>query len=91
MKTVRFVLILIFCLSFPVFVAGDAGDPVIENKQITGSLVFDVGATVDEFSTDGTLGGNSDTAVPTEQAVKTYVDNVAAGVSFAVAAVLGTL
>ena len=29
---------------------------------------------VSEFSTDGTLGGNSDQAVPTEKAVKTYVD-----------------
>lgn len=29
---------------------------------------------VDEFSTDGTLGDNSDTALPTEKAVKTYVD-----------------
>lgn len=38
------------------------------------SLVFSGGgATISEFSTDGTLAGNSDTAVPTEQAVKTYV------------------
>ena len=29
---------------------------------------------ITEFSTDGTLGGNSDSAVPTEKAVKTYVD-----------------
>lgn len=29
---------------------------------------------VNEFSTDGTLGGDSDLAVPTEKAVKTYVD-----------------
>jgi hypothetical protein len=29
---------------------------------------------IDEFSIDGTLAGNSDTAVPTEKAVKTYVD-----------------
>jgi len=90
MKTVRLILILMFCLLFPVFVAGNAGDPVVENKQIAGSLVFDAGATVDEFSTDITLGGNSDTAVPTEKAVKAYVDNVA-GVGFATVAVLGTL
>ena len=32
------------------------------------------GATIDEFSTDGTLAGDSDSAVPTEKAVKTYVD-----------------
>lgn len=38
------------------------------------SLKFATGGTIDEFSTDGTLAGNSDTAVPTEKAVKTYVD-----------------
>lgn len=32
------------------------------------------GDTINEFSTDGTLSDNSDTAVPTEKAVKTYVD-----------------
>ncbi len=37
-------------------------------------LAMAAGARVDEFSTDGTLGGNSDTALPTEKAVKTYVD-----------------
>ena len=29
---------------------------------------------IDEFSIDGTLAGNSDTAIPTEKAVKTYAD-----------------
>jgi hypothetical protein len=33
------------------------------------------GATVNEFSTDGTFADNSDTAVPTERATKTYIDN----------------
>jgi hypothetical protein len=37
-------------------------------------LYLSTGATVNEFSTDGTLTDNSDSAVPTEQAVKTYVD-----------------
>jgi len=32
------------------------------------------GQVINEFSTDGTLAGNSDNAVPTEKAVKTYVD-----------------
>jgi hypothetical protein len=32
------------------------------------------GATVNEFSTDGTFADNSDNAVPTERATKTYVD-----------------
>ena len=32
------------------------------------------GATINEFSTDGTFADNSDQAVPTEKATKTYVD-----------------
>ena len=32
------------------------------------------GTRINEFSIDGTLGGNSDDATPTEKAVKTYVD-----------------
>lgn len=82
MKTLKIVLVLMLCF-LPVFASGGAGDPVIENKAITGSLLFDAGATIDEFSTDDTLGGDSDAAVPTEQAVKAYV--------IAIAAVLGTL
>ena len=38
------------------------------------SLTLASGATVTELSTDGTLADNSDTAVPTEKSVKTYVD-----------------
>lgn len=37
---------------------------------------------VTEFSTDGTLAGNSDSAVPTEQAVKTYADALSPVASF---------
>lgn len=43
------------------------------------SITLDLGATIDEFSVDGTLAGNSDTAVPTEKAVKTYVDAAVGG------------
>ncbi len=43
--------------------------------DINGDLVLSLGATIDEFSTDGTLAGNSDIACPTEQASKTYIDN----------------
>ncbi len=32
------------------------------------------GTPIDEFSIDGALAGNSDDAVPTEKAVKTYAD-----------------
>lgn len=38
------------------------------------SIQLNSGTNVNEFSIDGTLAGNSDDAVPTEQAVKTYVD-----------------
>ncbi|MEX0813133.1 MAG: tail fiber domain-containing protein [Chitinophagales bacterium] len=44
------------------------------NANLTGSLSLQYGTAVNEFSIDGTLGGNSDNALPTEQAVKTYVD-----------------
>jgi len=37
---------------------------------------------INEFSTDTTLSGNSDDAVPTEKAVKTYVDNTVGDVDF---------
>ena len=40
-----------------------------------GSIGFASGVTINEFSSDTTLAGNSTTAVPTENAVKTYVDN----------------
>lgn len=39
-------------------------------------IIMDSGTTIDEFSTDGTFAGNSDTAVPTEKAVKTYVSGL---------------
>jgi len=42
-------------------------------------ITMAAGASIDEFSTDGTLAGNSDVAVPTEQAVKTYVDGAISG------------
>jgi hypothetical protein len=41
--------------------------------NITG-LGFNAGVSVVEFSADGTLAGNADDAIPTEKAVKTYVD-----------------
>jgi hypothetical protein len=40
-----------------------------------GSIGAQLGESINEFSSDGALTGNSNTAVPTEQAVKTYVDN----------------
>lgn len=39
-----------------------------------GSIGAQIGELINEFSSDGTLSGNSNAAVPTEQATKTYVD-----------------
>jgi hypothetical protein len=39
------------------------------------SITLTSGAEINEFSTDDTLSGESDTAVPTEKAVKGYVDD----------------
>lgn len=39
-----------------------------------GSIGAQLGETINEFSSDGTLSGNSNVAVPTEQATKTYAD-----------------
>lgn len=43
-----------------------------------GSIGAQLGESINEFSSDSTLSGNSNVAVPTEQAVKIYVDNKAA-------------
>ena len=40
-----------------------------------GSIGAQLGATINEFSTDTTLSGDSNSAVPTERAVKQYVDS----------------
>ena len=40
-----------------------------------GSIGAQLGESINEFSSDNTLSGNSNNAVPTEQAVKGYVDN----------------
>ena len=46
-----------------------------------GSVGGLIGASVNEFSTDGTLGQNSNTKVPTQNAVKTYVDSQISGLN----------
>ena len=43
------------------------------------SIQFPAGVAINEFSSDGTLAGNSSITVPTELAVKTYVDTAVAG------------
>ena len=46
-----------------------------------GSVGGLIGASVNEFSTDGTLSQNSNNKVPTQNAVKTYVDGQIAGLN----------
>ena len=46
-----------------------------------GSVGGLIGASVNEFSTDGTLSQNSNTKVPTQNAVKTYVDAQISGLN----------
>ena len=45
--------------------------------DVEGNLTLLNGAMINEFSTDTALAGNSDLAVPTEKAVKAYVDSAA--------------
>lgn len=52
---------------------------IMSDLEITsGVLQLPNGTSIDELSIDGTLAGDSDDAVPTEKAVKTYVDTEAA-------------
>lgn len=54
---------------------------VIKEMRLTtaSTLTLPNGVAINEFSSDGTLSGNSDIAVPTEKAVKMYVDGRTAG------------
>jgi len=63
----------------PEGVAVDLSSPppigdVTPNSIVGSSLTGNAGATIVEFSTDGTLADDSDIAVPTEKAVKEYAD-----------------
>jgi len=46
------------------------------NITSTGTLEASAGTSINEFSTDGTLAGDSDDAAPTEKAVKLYGDDI---------------
>jgi hypothetical protein len=56
-------------------VDGASGNTTIKVLGLTS------GTTANEISIDGTLAGDSDNAVPTEKAVKAYVDNNAGGLA----------
>jgi hypothetical protein len=57
----------------------DAFDLSGLNELQLGSIGAELGATINEFSTDETLGGDANTAVPTERAVKGYLTRDKAG------------
>lgn len=70
--------------------AGESSPDIIVPDTNPGNINWDLdgvyaatlqsvsGTSIDEFSTDGTLAGNSDNAAPTEKAVKTYADTAIA-------------
>ena len=47
--------------------------------NVNGNLKLQCGVAINEFSSDGTLSDKSDSAVPTEKAVKSYVDKIQSG------------
>jgi len=53
-----------------------------DRKAFLSAIKLDTGTDINEFSTDGTLVGNSDSAVPTEKAVKAYIDAAGGGISY---------
>jgi hypothetical protein len=63
--------------------------PTITGAATSAQLTLATGATVTEFSIDGTLAGDSDSAVPTEQAVKTYVDDLVGDINTILVAING--
>ena len=71
--------------SEPGLVILDSGG-VVEARIDNNGLTLASGASVNELSTDGTLAGDSDDAVPTEKAVKTYADAIGGGAPAAHAA-----
>lgn len=59
---------------------GNPGPIGVRNPSSIEAISITLVNTVDEFSTDGNLTGNSDTALPTEKAVKAYVDGKISGI-----------
>lgn len=52
---------------------------VMGSLEVAGVVKLQQGTAINEFSSDGKLADNSDAAVPTERAVKEYIDNLLAG------------
>lgn len=54
------------------------GTALLTINGTTGGVSLASGGAINEFSTDGTMAGNSDYAVPTEKAIRTYIATTAA-------------
>lgn len=54
-------------------IANGKGGQIVKFDGSARTMAFLTGAAIDEFSIDGTMGGNSDTVLPTEKAIVTYV------------------
>jgi hypothetical protein len=68
-------------------ITASGGEIDFEDEDLTttgdvevGTIKTQNGTSINEISTDGTLAGNSDDAVPTEKAVKAYIDALEAKV-----------
>jgi len=73
-KTILFIIMITaFLMAQTKGGAGSNNDIDYSGKKVIAAELEVVNA-IDEFSTDDTMGGDSDTAIPTEQAVKAYVD-----------------
>ena len=79
--------------SFLIFPLGNTGKVGINAESpayaldIEGDIRINGSAAINEFSIDGTLAGDSDTALPTEKAVKTYVDTQTNGAHITVSTI----
>jgi hypothetical protein len=69
MKRMIFILVMVFVA----FSCANAQVKVYTDQLIADSITFNRTDWVNEWSKDGTFGGNSDRAVPTEKAVVTYL------------------
>jgi hypothetical protein len=77
MKTLALFLCAVICMftfMLPSYALSATYDPVLQGIQITGTLLFDTGAEISEFSTAAIGMQNNDTTVPTGAAIKAYGD-----------------
>lgn len=62
-------------VKYGLYVGDQNADPGRNNLLVDGGVTLQHGGSVNEFSVDSSMSGNSNRKLPTEKAVKTYVDN----------------